>query len=319
MGGSSWSNSTYSSRSADRAHVPVNAYMKSTTIDPLLNPLDVKVRESRDSAAHPESNAIAVFFDVTGSMGGIPALFAKEKLGGLMRMLLGQSAIVDPQILFGAIGDAYSDRSPLQIGQFESGLEMDDWLTKIHLEGGGGGQASESYELAIWWAATHVVMDCLEKRGKKGYLFIIGDEDVYPKLNSKQVKEITGEDVQSMTVQEVIALAQEKFEVFKICVSSDMYRGGHLEPWRKLLGERAIFLEDPKNVCEFIAAQIASCEGIADDKIATGLKDAGLDHTAAGAVTGALVKSDGAGTAMKKGSISGDLPSAGAAGKNERL
>lgn len=318
MGGSSWSNSTYTSRSADRVNAPVSSYMPAKAIDPLLNPLDVKVRESRDSAAHPESNAIAVFFDVTGSMGSIPVLFAKEKLGGLMRMLLGQAAIVDPQILFGAIGDAYSDRSPLQVGQFESGLEMDDWLTKIHLEGGGGGQASESYELAIWWAATHVQMDCLEKRGKKGYLFIIGDEDVYPKLNSGQVKQITGEDVQSMTTEEVIALAQEKFEVFKICVGSDMYSHGHLTAWRKLMGERAIFLGDPKNVCEFIAAQIASCEGIDHDKIATSLVDAGLDHTAAGTVTKALVKGD-AGTAMRKGSVSGDLPDVGGAGKNERL
>lgn len=318
MGGSSWSNTTYTSRSSLRSNAPVSAYMPSTTIDPLLNPMDVKMRESRDSDAHPESNAIAVFFDVTGSMGGIPALFAKEKLGGLMRMLLGQAAIVDPQILFGAIGDAYSDRSPLQIGQFESGLEMDDWLTKIHLEGGGGGQTKESYELAIWWAATHVQMDCLEKRGKKGYLFIIGDEEAYPKLNSAQVKDITGEDVQSMTTREVIALAQEKFEVFKICVSSDSYPHAHLDPWRALMGERAVFLKDPKSVCEFIAAQIASCEGIGDDKIASGLKDAGLDRTAAGAVTKALVKGD-AGTAMRKGTVSGDLPAVSGAGKNERL
>lgn len=318
MGGSSWSNSTYTDRSVHRAHAPVLAYMPSTKIDPLLNPLDVKVRESRDSAAHPESNAIAVFFDVTGSMGDIPALFAKEKLGGLMRMLLGQSAIIDPQILFGAIGDAYSDRSPLQIGQFESGLEMDDWLTKIHLEGGGGGQTRESYELAMWWAATHVQMDCLEKRGKKGYLFIIGDEEAYPKLNSDQVKQITGEDVESMKVEDVIALAQEKFELFKICVASEEYPHAHLDAWRKLMGERAVFLKDPKNVCEFIAAQIASCEGIDHSKIASGLKDAGLDHAAAGAVTSALVKSD-AGTALKKGSISGDLPAVSGAGKNERL
>ena len=35
-----------------------------------LNAHGVKVRESRDSDNHPESNAICVFFDVTGSMGG---------------------------------------------------------------------------------------------------------------------------------------------------------------------------------------------------------------------------------------------------------
>ena len=293
-------------------------FTNTVSVDPALNPLDVKIREARDSAAHPESNAVAVFFDVTGSMGHIPVLFAKEKLGGLMRMLIGQGAITDPQILFGAVGDAYTDRSPLQIGQFESGLEMDDWLTKIHLEGGGGGGDHESYELPIWWAATHVAMDCLEKREKKGYLFVIGDEGYYPSLRSEQVKKIVGEDVQDMPIEEVIALAQEKFEVFKICVRSGSYHDGGLAHWRRLMGERAIFLEDPNNVCEFIASQIAACEGVEHSKIAAGLKDAGLNDGAVGAVSKALVKGN-AGKAIRKGTVTGDLEPVAAGGKTERL
>lgn len=59
-------------------------------------------------------------------------------------MLLSQSTIPDPQVLFSAIGDAHTDCAPLQIGQFESGLEMDDWLTKIYLESGGGGGKIQS-------------------------------------------------------------------------------------------------------------------------------------------------------------------------------
>ena len=42
------------------------------TVHPALNPYGVGVRESRDSAEHPASLAIAVLFDATGSMGAVP-------------------------------------------------------------------------------------------------------------------------------------------------------------------------------------------------------------------------------------------------------
>ena len=39
---------------------------------------------------------------------------------------------------------------------------------------------TESYELAMYFMARHTALDCHEKRGKRGYLFIIGDEMAYP-------------------------------------------------------------------------------------------------------------------------------------------
>ena len=57
---------------------------------------------------------------------------------------------------------------PLQMGQFESGLEMDDDLGKIYLEGGGGGQVYETYELAVYFFACHTAIDCFEKRSQEG-------------------------------------------------------------------------------------------------------------------------------------------------------
>lgn len=319
MGGSSWSGDAYASRSVHRAHAPVHEVFTSKSIDPLLKPLGVTKRESRDSSAHPESNGIGVFFDVTGSMGGIPVLFAKEKLGGLMRMLLAQNVVPDPQILFGAIGDAYSDRSPLQIGQFESGLEMDEWLTKIHLEGGGGGGDHESYELAFYWAAKHTSMDCWEKRGKKGYLFVIGDEGFYPVVNPDQVKALIGDEIQRMTIQDAIAAAQETFEVFKVCVPSASYRDGGLRHWQPIMGERAVFLPNPENVCEFIAAQIASCEGADHTTISSGLAAAGLSPGAVDDVTKSLVVGTTS-KAISRGTVTGDLTaSAPGSGGTERL
>lgn len=41
---------------------------------------------------------------------------------------------------------------------------------------------TESYELAMYFMARHTSIDCYEKRGKRGYLFMIGDELAYPKV-----------------------------------------------------------------------------------------------------------------------------------------
>ena len=43
-----------------------------TRLQDAVDPFGVTARESRDSAEHPRSLAIAVLFDVTGSMRGVP-------------------------------------------------------------------------------------------------------------------------------------------------------------------------------------------------------------------------------------------------------
>ncbi len=179
MGYSSWSGDAYDNISKPRKEMDygtARSKVFSSKLAPSLDPKGVKVRESRDSDDHPESNAIGVLFDVTGSMGGIPVDFAQHKLGGLMKMLVEKNVIPHPQVLFGAIGDGKCDTTPLQVGQFESGIEMDKCLTDIYIEGAGGGQIKESYVLAHYFFARHTVTDCYEKRGKKGYLFTLGDE-----------------------------------------------------------------------------------------------------------------------------------------------
>ncbi len=112
----------------------------------------------------------------------------QTKLPQLLGLLLRHGYVQDPQILFGAIGDATCDRAPLQIGQFESDNRMDDDLGRMLLEGGGGGQKMESYELALYFMARHTQHRLLQKRGKRGYLFIIGDEMAYQKVKRSEVR-----------------------------------------------------------------------------------------------------------------------------------
>ena len=256
---------------------------------PSLEPYGVEVRESRDSAEHPASLAIAVLFDVTGSMGGVPRVL-QTKLAELHSLLLRKRYVDHPQILFGAIGDAYSDRVPLQVGQFESDNRMDRQLGDIVLEGGGGGQMRESYELAMYFMARHTSLDCHEKRGKRGYLFIIGDEMPYPSVNPHHVSRILGRrpepggrpgewpgerpgrgDSADVPVEDVVRELTRKFDVYYILPEGSAYVGNDevLSTWRALLGQNVIQLDDLDAVCETIALTI----GLAEDRIDL---DAGL-------------------------------------------
>ncbi|HME66727.1 MAG TPA: hypothetical protein VKG61_17700, partial [Streptosporangiaceae bacterium] len=160
MGSGRWSTDVYDAAARFRAATGASAFAYSDSgaarVHDTLDPHGVPVRESRDSAEHPQSLAIAVLFDVTGSMRDVPRTL-QAKLPQLLGLLLRKGYVTDPQIMFGAIGDATCDHAPLQIGQFESDNRMDGDLGRILLEGGGGGQKTESYELALYFMARHTV------------------------------------------------------------------------------------------------------------------------------------------------------------------
>src|SRR6185295_1447778 len=141
-----------------------------------------------------------------GSMGDIPNLLAKQELPNLMKLLTACN-VADPQVMFMAVGDATSDGAALQVGQFETTAElMDQWLTWSYLEGGGGGSGEESYELALYFLAQHTEMDCSVKRGKRGYLFMTGDELPYPVLSRHVVESVIGDRLDDdLKLEEVVA------------------------------------------------------------------------------------------------------------------
>src|SRR4051812_25682277 len=179
-----------------------------------MNPLGVSVRESRDSAIHPDSHAVAVLFDVTGSMQTVPRIL-QQNLPQLMSLLIRKGYLEHPHVMMGAIGDATSDNAPLQVGQFEAGIEIEEDLAKLFLEGGGGGQVTESYELAMYFMARHTALDCLQKRGKRGYLFIIGDEAPYPKVKRQEVERLLGYKPQAdIPIEDMIAELRESYDVY---------------------------------------------------------------------------------------------------------
>ncbi len=242
------------------------------TAHPTLDPLGVR-RECRDSAEHGAALPVAVLFDVTGSMGQVPMIM-QTKLGRLHGLLRAKGYAEDPQILFGAIGDADTDRVPLQIGQFESDNRMDEQLRNILLEGGGGGQKSESYELAAYFMATHVDTDQWDKRRERGYLFLIGDELNKPRLASRHIRAVIGDHVRSDVDPASIyrELAQRWHVHYILPNQSSYYDDPEIAAhWGRLLGQNFLKLDDPAAVCELIALTI----GLGEDRVdlATGLAD----------------------------------------------
>lgn len=325
MGGGSWSDDAYKSLSSTRSStVGVSSFTHDHSIrtgavkagvHDRLNPKGVVNRESRDSVAHPTSNAIAVLFDVTGSMGGIPRVL-QTKLPKLMSILAAKGAIEHPQILFGAIGDYHGDEVPLQVGQFESDVAMDEDLDKIYIEGGGGGQKSESYELGLYFMARHTSIDCLEKRGKKGYLFMIGDE-MARNVEKRAVNDVIGDNLETdIQLSKIAQEAQEKYEVYFIIPT----RASHGQDkdiqqfWEKLFGQNVLKLDDESLVCELIATTIALAED-SIDSVSDVAADLGLSKSGLTSLTNALsvVQSNKA-RGLKKATMTGDLSMVGTNG-----
>jgi hypothetical protein len=256
-----------------------------------MNPYGVGVRESRDSDAHPASRAVGVLFDVTGSMQAVPRIL-QQNLPRLMGLLLLKGYLAHPQILIGAIGDATCDRAPLQMGQFESGIEIEEDLGKLFLEGGGGGHITESYELAMYFMARHTALDCYEKRGQRGYMFLIGDETPYPRIKRREVAQVIGDKLQGdIEVEELLAELQRIYDVYYILPKMTNHWNNPVvhSRWLELLGQNVLRLEEPAGICELIASTIGVAEGKVDlDRLAEDLEQAGATDCVRSAVGKAL-------------------------------
>jgi hypothetical protein len=298
MGSGKWSTDVYDAADRYRRTTGASAFAYSDsgarTVHSALDPKGVALRESRDSAEHPESLAIAVLFDVTGSMRSVPRAL-QAKLPQLLGLLQRKGYVAHPHLLFGAIGDATCDRAPLQVGQFESDNRLDDDLGRILLEGGGGGQMTESYELAMYFMARHTALDCFEKRGRRGYLFIIGDELPYSKVKPAEVDAVLGERLgEAIRVADIVAELRRKYDVYFILPSGASYAGDAtvLNAWRDLLGQNVIDLDDLDAVCETIALTVGLGEDAIDlDRGLDDLRDVG--STASATVGKALAKVGG--------------------------
>jgi hypothetical protein len=344
MGGGSWDNTTYSAnasaaRAAGRSTFDYDDQIKTgkatAAANPLLDPL-IKagpaspfagqvMREVTISDEHPNPTAVAIILDVTGS--NIHAARAvHRKLPQLFGLLQRKGYAEDPQILIGAIGDAYSDKVPLQVGQFESDNRIDAMVEAMYLEGNGGGQVHETYEVGAYFLARHTHLEPWHKQGRKGYAIFIGDELPYETVRrdfggyygaQHTLESLTGDTLEAdISTKQIFEELKEQYEVFFLFQKQGSYDESSILPaWRELLGERALVLEDPNAVCEFIAGLLAMLEGGFDlDEIEDDLKAIGADASAIKAAGKALATVGGGGggtVAATDGSLPADTSSTG--------
>ena len=239
----------------------------SRTMNKNLDPKGVRVRESRDSTDNPNSTPVIIALDVTGSMGMIADVIAREGLGTLFTGILDRKPISDPHIMFMGVGDANCDSAPLQVSQFEADKRIIEQLTQLYLEHGGGGNNFESYNLPWYFAANHTVHDSYEKRAKRGYLFTIGDEEAPQDLTKDQIKQFIGDDVETdLKTSEMLENVQRFYDVFHIIIKEGSHAKAHLSnvvhSWTRLLGQRVIQLSDYTKLAETIVSAIEVAEGV---------------------------------------------------------
>lgn len=252
MGGGTYSSITRSGRAAMKGYATKSnrEIFQSRNIQASMDPKAATIRESRDSQEHPESLAIIIGLDVTGSMGAVPQMLIRDGLPKFVGRLQ-QVGVAHPQIMFVAVGDHEYDHAPLQVGQFESSDEMlDHWLTSVWLEGGGGGNNGESYQCAWHFAATRTEIDCLEKRGQRGILITIGDEPCLPVLPGSAIHKYLGGQHENYTSMELLAAASEKYHVAHINIrNTGLGRFPGVEKsWKHFQGIEFISVSDANEV-----------------------------------------------------------------------
>lgn len=237
---------------------------KKTSADPRLDSRQIGTRCARDSEEHPRSTPVILGFDVTASMGFLAEALAKKGLNAAITSILTHGPISDPQILCAAIGDCKSDQSPLQLTQFESDIRIMKQTLDLHLEGGGGGNGGESYNLLWYFAARRTAIDSIEKRGQKGFLFTVGDDHCHSGLFPAEIWNVFRERSPYPLSNEVlIREASEKFHIFHIHLDRPQGGDGIFAGWQRYLPGRVARLrvQDVGLIADLIVSLIRITSG----------------------------------------------------------
>ena len=183
MCSSGWYDSGYDSYGGSSYSSISDSRMGARSLSNDLYPLNKKIKAT---TKHP----IIIFLDVTGSNTSF-AKIVYDKMPMFFGQIEQKGYLKDFEISVCAVGDAYTDDYPLQIADFAKGTDIDTWLEQLVLEGAGGGQCCETYELAAYYALHNFEFndkDC------KPIIFFIGDEAPYDTVSRSLIKRYVDED-----------------------------------------------------------------------------------------------------------------------------
>lgn len=230
--------------------------------------------ESKMSARHLEEcmrpnhritskskHPIVVALDVTGSNRQL-AKIIYDKSPMMYGQIEQKKYLDDFDICFMAVGDAIFDDYPLQVGEFAKGIEIDTYLEKLVLEGGGGTNSGESYELAAFYLEHFMDM----QEGAEPFIFFIGDEKT---LYDVSITDAANAGIPTRDLKNVPLESQEVWDMLKDMCNGNVYcilgkyqnrcfRDDITEHWENLLGkDHVIKIEDGKAIVDIILGVIA--------------------------------------------------------------
>lgn len=217
-------------------------------------------------------------------------MVAQKRLPNLMELL--NKYLDDPQVAVAANDDYNSVAlDAVQISDFESDIRVDEHLRNIRLIGAGGGNNGESYDLLLYAAARKVALDSVEKRGKKGYLFMYADEPLFDEVKASEVKAIYGDTIKrNIPIEEIIEEAKRLWDIFVIFPIGG-YDHARVQYVELFGAESVIDSQAPDLLCELIASTIGLYENkVTATSMVTDLVAVGVDAKDAAAVSKSLVK-----------------------------
>jgi len=217
-----------------------------------------KLSRSRlDSALLPKNRTIRskarspviYTFDVTASMGTLPQVIY-DKMPLIAGQIVENRYLDDPEVSLAAIGDVKCDQAPIQIGDFSPMRKLDDWLQRLWLEGGGGGNGGESYEFTAYYYARY----CEIPNAVTPFLLMTGDEPIRETLYKSELEKHFGGKHETVETKDVFDELKKKFKgnVFLIYAShGDGSSDRVIEQWQRMIGkERVIVLGADKAVAD---------------------------------------------------------------------
>ena len=202
------------------------------------------------------SDPIIFALDVTGSMGDWSRIIY-DKMPMFYGQIMQQEYLRQPALSFCAIGDVYSDSAPLQVSEFGQGKEIDQLISKIYLEGRGGGGFRESYEVGAYFYNTRIEL----VNAETPFLFITGDEAFYETIPIDIISKFIGVNVtEQIDTYVLFKQLKAKFNLFLIKkpYSNVVSEVTITEEWEKALGkERILRISNAKACIDVILGAIA--------------------------------------------------------------
>jgi hypothetical protein len=204
---------------------------------------------------------LAVVIDTTGSMESWPRVFFEK-----LPLFYGeaQKYLEDCAISFQAVNDYYADGAAVcfQPAPFGQGPALDELLKQLCAFGRGGGQGTESYEVAAAWNSVRLRAP---KALIKPVVLFLGDEAPFAEL-PPEVQETLG--LPSSRTQDVFRTLHGAADVFLVrkpyCEKGCKLDRRIVEQWYELAlmeRERIFHLDDPRRVVDVLLGILAILSG----------------------------------------------------------